>query len=142
MTLEDGHKRSDVLTDKIIKRASYDMLEQTLDLFDDASCCYEAGMTLATAVMCRAALDSMLRCVWAAAYKVTKITPDPNAPSGFLIERGRVYAIEDREQVVIGRRDLEEHFIGQPVLAVPISGKKYAFPEVRKSENFWFGLAY
>ena len=142
MTPEDGHKRSDMLADKLVKFASYDMLEQALDLFDDAACCYEADMTLAAAVMCRAALDSMLRCLWAASYKVTKITPNPGAPSGFLIERDRVYALESREEVIIGRRDLEEQFIGQPVLAVPIKGGKIAFPKVSKMRNSWLTLVY
>jgi hypothetical protein len=136
MTLEIGHKRSDMLADKLVKFASYDMLEQTLDLFDDAACCFEADIILASAVMCRAALDSMLRCLWAASYKVAKITPNQHAPSGVSIELGRVYAI-DREEVVIGRRDLENLFIGQPVLAVPTkNGGELSFPRVSEMCEF------
>lgn len=135
MSPEDGHKRSDMLADKLVKFASYNMLEQTLDLFDDAACCYEADMTLASAVMCRAALDSMLRCLWAASYKVTKIIPNQDAPSGVSIELDRVYAVE-REEVVIGRRDLEELFIGQPVFAIPKKGDKISFPKVSEMREF------
>lgn len=124
-----------ILADKLGKRASYDMLEQTLDLFDDASCAYEVDLTLATAVMCRVALDSMLHCVWAASYKVAKITPNQEAPSRVSIEWGRVYAVE-REEIVIGRRDSEALFIGQPVLTIPIKDDKISFPRISEMRVF------
>jgi hypothetical protein len=135
MTLEDGHKRSNMLGDKLVKFASYDMLDQIVDLFDDAACCYEADISLAAAVMCRAALDSMLRCLYAASYKVAKITPNSDAPSGVSIELNRVYAIE-RNEVVIGRREMDNLFIGQPVLAVPVKRKKICFPKISEMRQF------